>query len=251
MTDLDKKDILLQWADNALILGHRASEWCGHGPILEQDMAMSNIALDLIGHARNYYQYAAKLEGNGVQEDDYPYKRNFSEFRNILLVEQPNGHWGTTIIRHFLHDAFNYFYCEALCESKDETISAIAQKSLKEIKYHLRFSKEWTIRLGDGTEESHGKMQGAIDDLWMYSQEALIPTELETKMADAGIAPNLASIKPLFDDLVKETLDRATLTEPQEIPMQKGGKTGFHSEHIGYILAELQFMEKSYPNSVW
>jgi ring-1,2-phenylacetyl-CoA epoxidase subunit PaaC len=242
---------LLQLADNALILGHRLSEWCGHGPILEQDMAMSNIALDLVGQARNLYQYAAELERQGRDEDDLAYLRDVYDFRNVLLVEQPNGDFAMTVARQFLYSTFNFYYQQALTQSVDERLAAIAAKALKEATYHLRWSSEWVIRLGDGTEESHRRMNTAFDALWAFRGEFFMPTSDEKALAAQGVAPDLALVQSLVDAKIKLILDEATLPQPADGWMQSGGKTGRHSEHLGYILAEMQYLQRAYPNSEW
>lgn len=242
---------VLRIADNNLILGHRLSEWCGHGPILEQDIALTNIALDLVGQSRNYYQLAAEIKGDGATEDDFAYLRDVYAFQNVLLTEQPNGHFGETITRQFFFDGFNYYFTSELTKSSNKQLAAIAEKSLKEITYHLKFSSEWMIRLGDGTEESHTKMQQAVDDLWMFTGELFKADELDTEMEAAGIGVQLASIQPYFDRKVTEILNEATLTLPENSWMQKGGKQGQHSEHLGFILAELQFLQRAYPGAKW
>ncbi len=244
-------DYILRMADNAMILGQRLSEWCGHGPILEQDIAITNIALDLIGQARNLYQYAAELEGNGKTEDDYPFLRDVTDFKNVLLVEQPNGNWGQTLMRQFLYDTFNYYFYSAMQNSTDERLAAIAEKSLKEIKYHMRYSSEWVVRLGDGTEESHQKMQDALSDLWMYTGELTKPDKLDEQMASSGIGVDLKSIQAQWQKKVDEVLERATLKKPESNWMQSGGKQGKHGEHLGYMLADMQFMQRTYPNMEW
>jgi len=233
----------LHLADNALILGHRNSEWTGHGPILEQDIALSNIALDLLGQARNFYQYAAQLAGNNQTEDTLAYLRDSHEFRNCLLVEQPNSHWGTTILRQFFFSAYQFYFYNQLQQSKDETLAAIAEKALKEVTYHTRWSAEWVIRLGDGTEESHSNMQQAVDDLWKFTGELFIPADY----GDVDLIP----LKPLWEEKVNGVLSEATLTIPQKTWMQTGGKQGRHTEHLGYILAEMQYLQRAYPNSEW
>jgi ring-1,2-phenylacetyl-CoA epoxidase subunit PaaC len=238
-------------ADNAHILGHRLGEWCGHGPILEQDIAMTNISLDLIGQARSLYQYAAELEGKGRTEDDIAYLRDAWDFRNVLLVEQPNGDFGKTMVRQFLFDAYNFLFYKELKNSKDEQIAAIAEKSLKEVTYHLRFSSEWVIRLGDGTEVSHEKVQNALNDLWMFTGEMFEMNDFEKEMVKEGIGVDLEKLKPLWQKKVDDILKMATLTKPEKNWMQSGGKTGKHSEYLGFILAEMQFMQKTYPGQVW
>lgn len=241
----------LQIADNSLILGHRLSEWCGHGPVLEQDIALTNIALDLVGQARSLYQYAAQIEGNGKTEDDYPYLRLETDFKNVLLVEQANGHFGTTIARQFLFDAYHFAFCKALAHSTDTTLAAIAEKSLKEVSYHLRFSSEWVIRLGDGTDESHQKMQEAIDDLWMYTGELFEMTSTDTEALKAGIGVDLAEVKAFWDKKVPEVLEIATIQQPESGWMQSGGKNGKHSELLGFMLTEMQYLQRTYPGQEW
>ncbi len=242
---------ILQIADNSLILGSRISEWCGHGPVLEQDIALTNIALDLIGQARSLFQYAAEVEGQGRTEDDLAYLRIAREYRNVLLVEQPNGHFGTTIARQFLFDAYHYPFYKALMNSKDETLAAIAEKSLKEVTYHLRFSSEWMIRLGDGTDESHEKVQNALYDLWPYTGELFVPSETDNSALEMGIGVDLSGIKNFWNEKVDEILKIATLEKPQDGWMQSGGKQGKHSEHLGFILAEMQYLQRTYPGQEW
>ena len=242
---------ILRIADNALVLGQRLGEWCGHGPILEQDIALTNFSLDYIGQARNLFTYAGELEGKGQMEDDFAFLRDEDKFYNALLVEQPNGDWGQTIIRQFLFDAFNYYFHQALCKSSDAQLAAIAAKSLKEISYHLRFSSEWVIRLGDGTELSHQKMQTALDSLWMFSGELLQADEVDEEMATAGIGVNLESIRPFYEQKIKEIFNLATLSIPENTWMQKGGKQGQHTEHLGHLLSEMQYLQRSYPGLEW
>jgi len=247
-----KFEYLLRLGDNALILGHRLSEWCGHGPILEQDIAITNIALDQVGQARSLLQYAGEVEGKGRNEDDLAYRRDVMEFRNVLLAEQLNEDFAYTIVRQFLFDAFNYLLYQGLTKSADEQIRAIAEKSLKEITYHLRYSSEWMIRLGDGTEESHSKMQQALDDLFIYSGELLEADKVDQQLQQAGIAPSLNAMKPAYDQKVTDILQEATLQQPEPKYMQSGGKDGsMHTEHLGFILAELQFVQRAYPNMEW
>ncbi len=242
---------VLQLADNALILGHRLSEWCGHGPVLEQDIAMTNISLDHVGQARMYFQYAAELEGEGKTEDDLAYHRDAWDFRNLLLLEQPNGDWGNTLIRSFFYDAYHKLFLEELLKSNDERLVSIAQKAIKEVTYHLRYTSEWTIRLGDGTEESHARMQKAIDHLWPYTGEIFIMNDIEKWASELGIGPDITSLKPQWEQYIKEIFDRATLSLPENPYIQQGGKNGLHSEHLGYILAELQFVQRAYPGMEW
>ncbi len=242
---------LLQLGDNALILAQRLSEWCGHGPVLEQDIALTNIALDLLGQARLLLTYAGEVEGKGRSEDDLAYFRDAHQFRNVLLVEQPNGDWAHTIVRQLFFDAYHYYECQFLTRSCDERLAAIAEKALKEVTYHLRYSSEWTVRLGDGTEESHHRMQVAVDDLWMFTGELTTPNTVELEAAENGVGPDLSQIKPLWEAKVREVLTEATLTIPNQTWMQRGGKDGRHTEHLGYILAEMQFLQRAYPGLQW
>jgi ring-1,2-phenylacetyl-CoA epoxidase subunit PaaC len=236
----------LHLADNALIVGQRNAEWCGHGPVLEQDIAITNISLDLIGQARNFYQYAASLIGDDATEDSLAYLRKEREFKNCLLVEQSNGDWAQTILRQFLFSQYQYLLFEQLQNNKDEQIAAIATKSLKEITYHLRWSSEWIIRLGDGTEESHNRMLKAIDELWRYTGELFIPSDYEV-----GMGVDVIKLKETWLNKVKEVFSEATLTVPEKVFMQTGGKEGKHTEHLGYILTELQYLQRTYPGCEW
>jgi ring-1,2-phenylacetyl-CoA epoxidase subunit PaaC len=261
----------LQLADNALINGHRLSEWCGHGPILEQDIALSNIALDHLGAARSLYQYAAtqfnamtaaekqsffsspliqQVPGD-IDEDDLAYLRDGWDFRNALITELPNRDWAYTVARSFYLDTFNYFLFKALQQSNDETIAAVAEKSLKEVTYHMRWSSEWVIRLGDGTEESHARMQEALNEYWAYTGELTTPSSADAAMQQAGVGADLAAIKTNWEQRIAKVIAGATLTMPVATWMQSGGKEGRHSEHLGYVLTELQFMQRAYPNMEW
>jgi ring-1,2-phenylacetyl-CoA epoxidase subunit PaaC len=242
---------VLQLGDNALILSHRLSEWCGHGPVLEQDIALTNIALDLLGQARMLLAYAAALEGQGRNEDTIAYFRDAHQFRNALLVEQPNQDWAYTITRQFFFDTFNFYNYQALLASPDPQLAAIAEKSLKEVTYHLRYSSEWMARLGDGTPLSHQKIQQAVDDLWPFTGELTTPSQADQNATAAGIAPNLLTIKTLWEKKVAQVLQEATLAQPENNWMQRGGKEGRHTEHLGYILAEMQHLQRSYPGNQW
>ncbi|TAK48788.1 MAG: phenylacetate-CoA oxygenase subunit PaaI [Saprospiraceae bacterium] len=242
---------LLQLGDNALILGHRLGEWCGHAPEMELDIALTNIALDLTGQARALYQRATELNAQGKTEDDLAYLRDVPEFRNVLLVEQPNGDFAHSIARQFYFDAFNYFFHEELTRSSDAWLSGFAVKSLKEITYHLRFSSEWVLRLGDGTATSHEKMQTALDDLWYWTGEMTTPSDLERQMAADAIGPSLQQIKSRVNDRVNDVVSMATLQLPTGTWMQSGGKVGRHTEHLGFILAEMQFLQRAYPGNEW
>ena len=242
-------EYVLRIGDNALILGQRLSEWCGHGPVLEQDIAITNIALDLIGQSRSIFDYAGRLEGKGRSEDDIAFLRDAWDFRNVLLVEQPNRDWAYAIVRQFLFDGFHFLFQQAMTGSQDEQLAAIAEKSLKEITYHLRYSSEWMIRLGDGTEESHRRMQTALDDLWPFSGELFEMNKVDQLVIDAGIGVDLGALRPVYDERLDTILEQATLHKPESDWMQSGGKEGRHTEHLGYILAEMQFLQRTYPNS--
>ena len=244
-------DYTLYLADNSLILGQRNSEWCGHGPVLEQDIAITNISLDLIGQARNFYQYAAILIGNGATEDSLAYLRKEREFKNCLLVEQPNGDWGQTILRQYFFSQYQYLLYQQLQTSRDEQLAAIAEKSLKEVTYHLRWSSEWVIRLGDGTDESHQRMLKAIDELWRYTGELFEATSYELKAVSDSVGADVSKLKNQWLNKVKEIFNEATLPVPEKTFMQTGGKEGRHTEYLGYILTELQYMQRAYPNSQW
>lgn len=244
---------LLRQGDTTLILGHRLSEWCGHGPKLEQDIALINIALDLVGQSRSYLEYAAKIEGKNRTEDDLAYHRAEREFKNLLLVEQPNGNWGNTIMRSFYFDVFHYLYLHELVKSKDDQVAAIAQKSLKEVTYHLKHNADWVIRLGDGTEESHEKMQTAADELMMFTGEMFDMDEVDDLLIKEGIAPDLKPLKSKWLQKVKDVFTEAGLNLPDENTwMQSGGKLkGIHSEQMGFILAEMQYLPRAYPDATW
>lgn len=242
---------LLRLADNAAILGHRLSEWCGHGPELEEDIAIINTSLDLLGHARSIYTYAGEVEGQGKDEDDIAYLREERQYKNALICELPNGHYGDTIARQFLFDQFNFLLFSELVNSKDETIAAIAAKAIKEIRYHLRRSTEWTLRLGDGTEESHNRIQQSFNDVWAYTGDLFIQDESDKAVIETGIGPDLEKLFPVWKEKVSEVLTEATLQTPEYGWMHSGSKQGRHTEHMGYILAELQFVQRAYPGCEW
>jgi ring-1,2-phenylacetyl-CoA epoxidase subunit PaaC len=242
---------VLQLADTSLILAHRLSEWCGHGPVLEQDLALANIALDLLGEARSYYQYAAELEGKGRTEDDLAYLRSAVEYRNPLLVEQPNGDFAHTIVRQFLFDNYHYQLLKGLKNGPDTQLAAIAEKSLKEAAYHLKWSSEWMIRLGDGTPESRQRLDKAIATLWRFAGELTTPTATETQLQDLGLVPDYAALLPAMQAHLTHVLAEATVPEPTAVFAQQGGKGGRHSEHLGYLLTELQYMQRTYPGLTW
>jgi ring-1,2-phenylacetyl-CoA epoxidase subunit PaaC len=241
----------LRRADDALILGHRLSEWCGHAPMMEEDMALANMGLDLLGQARELYSYAAEVEGKGNDEDKFAYLRDVRQYRNLLLLEQPNGDFARTMARQFFYAAFADPYWRAMMNSPDATLAAIAAKSEKESAYHVRHCSEWMIRLGDGTEESHRRAQTAIDDLWAYTGEMFEADDSERGLIDAGIAIDPAALRPRWLESVSNVLREATLTLPDSDWMQQGGRSGRHSEHLGHLLSELQSMPRTFPGATW
>lgn len=241
---------LLLLGDNSMILGHRLSELCGHGPNLETDIALTNISLDLFGQVRSYFKYAATLK-EGETEDSIAFLRFERDYYNTILVEQPNKDFAHVIVRQFLFDAYHKPLLEQLMNNKDETISAIAHKSIKESKYHLRFSSEWVKRIGDGTEISHHKTQNAFNTLMPYIEELFIETPLELAMKNEGIGADLSLVKASFDKTMSDVLPSANI-ETSDIKLRKtNGKSGFHSEYLGFILTELQYMQRAYPDMSW
>lgn len=242
---------LLQLADNPLILGHRLSQLCGHGPSLETDIALTNISLDLFGQVRNYLQYAAEVQGEGKTEDDLAFLRYEHEYLNVLLVEQPNTDFAWIVGRQYLFDAYHLPLLGQLSQSKDERLAGIAQKSIKEVQYHHRFSSEWIKRLGDGTEESHQKMQLAMNQLWSYVEELFLETEVEREMKKAGIGADLQEIKKLFLADSQAIFAEAGILVPEGPWHRTVGKKGVHTENLGFILAELQYMQRTYPQMEW
>lgn len=242
---------LLRMGDNTLILGHRVSEWCGHSPVLEEDIALANTALDLIGQTQFWLGLAGEVEGKGRTADNLAYLRDAAAFRNVLLVERPNGDFGKTLMRQFLFDAYHLEMLRALLQSSDLRVVEIAGKALKEVSYHFERSADLVIRLGDGTEESHRRMQKALDDLWPYTAEMFLDDSADEAVAAAGIAPLPSALRAAWDTSVAEVLAEATLARPEGTYQHKGGKRGVHTEHLGYILADMQFLQRAYPNSVW
>jgi ring-1,2-phenylacetyl-CoA epoxidase subunit PaaC len=241
----------LHLADNSLILAQRNAEWCGHGPILEQDIAITNISLDLLGQSRNFYQYAAILTGNNASEDSLAYLRKEREFKNCLLVEQPNGDWAKTIVRQFFFSTYQYLLYDQLQYSKDEQLAAIAAKALKEVTYHLRWSSEWVIRLGGGTKESHNRTVSAVNELFQYTGELFINAGYESALINEAVSIDLTTLKEGWTKKITEVFADAALSIPEKTFMQSGGKTGIHSEHMGYILSDLQYVQRAYPNCEW
>lgn len=244
-------DYLLYLADSNLILSQRNAEWCGHGPILEQDIAITNISLDLLGQARNFYQYAAQLMDNGATEDSLAYLRTERTFKNCLLSEQPVGDWAQTILRQFLFSNYQYLLYDKLQHSNDQQIAAIAAKALKEVTYHLNWSAEWVIRLGDGTDESHERIVKAIENLWPYTGELFAAAAYEKAVAEDGTGIDPAILQTAWEEKNKAVFEEATLTLPEKVFAQSGGKTGVHTEHLGYLLTELQYLQRTYPGAQW
>ncbi len=253
--DLIANDILFEWllrrGDSVLILGHRVSEWCGHSPVLEEDIALANVALDLIGQARLWLGLAGEVEGKGRGENELAFLRDSWDFRNFLLVEQPNGDFGKTLMRQFLFDAHNAHLLTALKSSADPRIAEIAVKASKEVAYHLDRSADLVIRLGDGTDESHKRMQEALDVLWTYTGEMFIGDAVDAAMASSGLAPTPESLKEPWRATVQEVLDEATLSVPETGFAHLGGISGRHTEHLGHLLAEMQFLQRAYPGATW
>ena len=257
---------LLHLADNALILGQRDAEWCGHGPVLEEDIAMANISLDLIGQARLLYQHVADLQADGATEDSLAYFRDPDEFRNYTLLELPHfpsatgplagtasaeRDYATTIVRNFLYSALMQLLWPALEQSTDAQLAAIAARAAKEVRYHLRHSRDWVVRMGDGTDESHQRVQSALNHLMPYTQEFWTPSEAELEAMRLGVGPDVASLRPQWDDLVNEALTEATLKRPSDIGYITQGKNRQHSEHLGYVLGDMQVLARQHPGAQW
>lgn len=242
---------LLRTGDTNLILAQRLSEWCGHGPFLEEDLALTNITLDIFGTARSILEYAAKTENAGRTEDDLAFLRGEREFFSPLMCELPNGDYAFTIARQCIIDAFHVPFYSALSKSKDETLSGIAAKALKESNYHLRHSASWMERFGDGTEESHNKLQAAIDELWRFTDDLFETGEGYDELVKSGVAPDMNAIKAQWTKTMDEVLAKSTIKKPENAFMQKGSVKGIHTEHIGYLLAEMQYMQRSYPGARW
>jgi ring-1,2-phenylacetyl-CoA epoxidase subunit PaaC len=242
----------LRLADTALVLGHRLSEWTGQAPMLEEELALANAALDLIGQARGLYAHAAELEGKGRTEDDLAFLRDAPEYRNWLIAELPNGDFAKTVLRHFLVAAFLQPYWRALASSEDAILAAVAAKAEKEAAYHLRHAGEWVIRLGDGTEESHRRMEEALEELWPFTGEMFEVDEADRALIAGGLAPDPGALRAGWDAVVARVLDEATLPAPPAGAwMQSGGRRGVHTEHLGHLLAVMQHLPRAYPGAVW
>jgi ring-1,2-phenylacetyl-CoA epoxidase subunit PaaC len=245
-------EYLLRLGDSCLVLGHRLSEWCGHAPVLEEDIALANVALDLIGQARFWLTLAGEVEGQGRDADRLAFLRDAHAYRNHLLVEQKNGDFAVTMTRQFFFDAWHWLFLEQLQRSTDPRLAEIAAKAIKEVAYHVERSRDWIVRLGDGTEESHRRAQRAVDQLWPFTGELFEMDEVDRTLVERGVAVDLAALRPAWLELVGATLADATLAQPDpDAWMQKGGKRGGHSEHLGYLLAEMQFVQRAYPGAAW
>ncbi len=255
MTDNNTREMIKQYAirlgDDAVVQGHRLSEWCSNGPFLEEDLALTNVALDFIGRARMFYSYAAEIDGGEFTEDSYVYQRDCRDFSNLLIHELPRGDFAFTMARQYLVDEFDLAFMQVLCDSSDQTLAAIAAKAIKESHYHLRRSRDWMLRLGDGTEESHRRMQKAVDDLWGYTAELFELDELEQSLADQGVAVDSAAMKVDWQKAVGATLKEATLEVPEDDWSIRGGRHGMHTEHLGHMLSDLQFVQRAYPGQEW
>jgi ring-1,2-phenylacetyl-CoA epoxidase subunit PaaC len=253
--DANLLDYLLRLADSDLVLAQRLSEWVGKGPVLEEDIAMTNVGLDLLGQARLWFGYAgdveARIDGSGRSEDELAFRRDAHEFRNLLLVEQPNGSYADTLARQFLFDHWHALALRALARSTDVRIAEIAAKSLKEAAYHVERSSDWVVRLGDGTEESHRRMQDALEELWMYVGEMFVADATETALIEAGVAADVSALREPWDKAIDAVLAEATLSRPADRPMQRGGRSGVHTEHLGHLLCEMQFLQRAYPSARW
>ena len=251
MAERDLFDYLLRLGDTTLVLAQRLAQWCGKGPTFEEDMALSNTALDLLGQARLWLTYAGEIEGNGRDEDALAFLRDIQDFNNLLLVEQPNGDYATTIVRQFYFDVWHMLLLQQLVTSADARIAEIAAGALKEVTYHRRRSSDLVVRLGDATDESHRRMQNAVDDLWAFTGEMFTPDATDELIVAQNIGPQLGTLRAPWLTDVTETFCAATLTVPQNTWMQKGGKQGQHTEHLGYLLAEMQFLQRAYPGAKW
>jgi len=246
-----KFDYLLRLGDNALVLSQQLGAWCGHGPALEEDLALTNVALDLLGQARLWLSYAGEVEGQGRDEDALACLRDGDAFRNLLLVEQPNGHYGDTVMRQFLFDAWHQHLLAALARSSDPRMAEIAQKASKEVRYHVQRSAQLVVALGDGTAQSHDRMQASLDRLWPFTQEWFESDAVDAACAQQALAPPAASLAEPWHASVSAVLTRATLRMPDTIGHQRGGRQGVHSEYLGHLLAELQFLQRAYPGARW
>lgn len=246
-----KTDYCIALADDALILGQRLSEWCSNAPFLEEELALANVALDMIGRANLFYEYAATIDAAGRSADQLAFGRDCRDYTNLLINELPKGDFAFTMARQFLVDAFNVEFLQKLQRSTDKHIAGVAEKALKESLYHLRRSRAWVVRLGDGTAESHERIQKAFDDLWAYVPELFQVSASEAALLDEGIAVDRSALRPAWDQVIDATLGEGRLQRPDESREISGGRAGIHTEHLGYLLAEMQFLQRTYPNLEW
>ncbi len=244
-------EYVLRLGDNALVLGQRVSEWCGHSPFVEEDVAMANTALDHIGRARLLLSLAGEIEGRGQTEDDLAYKRSEREFKNFLLCELPIGDFAFTIVRQVLMDTYHYHLYDRLQRSSDETLAAIAAKVVKESTYHLRHSSQWLIRLGDGTDESHRRAQAALDEQWRFTSELFAADSVDDYAVAAAIGPDVTALEQVWREHVGGILDESTLQQPEDVPLAASGRRGLHTEHMGFLLASMQAVQRAYPGLEW
>jgi ring-1,2-phenylacetyl-CoA epoxidase subunit PaaC len=244
-------EYLLRLGDDRLVLGHRLSEWCGHAPILEEDIALANIALDLIGQASRFLALAGEIEGAGRDEDALAYLREAIDYRNVLMVELPKGDFASTIVRQFLFSVAAYYQMEGLVKSNNSTLAGLASKALKEARYHVRHTGEWVIKLGDGTTESHRRAQDALEAVWRFTGEMFLVDDVDAALTADGTIPDMALVEPKWQAQVADVVRRATLTLPESGYMQRGGRAGRHSEHLGHLLSEMQIVQRSYPGAKW
>ncbi len=253
MPDLQQKllNYCIALGDDSLVLGHRLSEWCSNGPFLEEDLALTNVALDFIGRARFFYTHAAELDSKGRSEDDFAYLRDCRDYRNFLINELPNGDFAFTMARQLMVDTYDMLFYQRLQHSSDATLASIACKAIKESRYHLRRSRDWIVRLGDGTDESHTRSQNAFNELWGYANEMFDMSDDEVQLLDTGIAVNRAALRQDWDHAMTEVLEEARLEVPANDWAIGGGRQGMHSEHLGFMLAEMQFLQRSYPGLQW
>lgn len=252
MTDIQLKETLIRLGDDSLVLAQRLAEWCGHAPILEEDIALTNIALDLLGRAQNYLKLAGDLCDPVKSDDDLAYHRDAEEFRNLLLLEQPNGHFGDTICRQFLFDHFSLLRAEHLAsQTVNKDVAAIAAKAIKEIRYHVDHSSKWMKRLGDGTSESHEKIQGSLDNLWKYTNEMFSADDFDRAAIESGLLPELGELKKVWTKRVGEVINESTLTMPSNSNMEIGGRQGEHTPHLAVMLEEMQVLPRTYPGTNW
>jgi ring-1,2-phenylacetyl-CoA epoxidase subunit PaaC len=249
--NMKNKELYILLADTTLILGQRLSEWCGHGPAIEEDIALSNVALDYIGQATSLYKEISAQSGDDRTEDDWAFLRQSSDYKNILIVELPNGDYAFTIARQFLFSSWYYLYLEKLATSKDDFLAGFAAKSLKEVKYHFQHSRDWVIRMGDGTQESASRISKAINDIWSFTGEMFTLTEEESALVTQGVGVDNTTLLQPWKEIVNQTLQAAQLTFPADTWMQRGGKEGKHSEHFGFLLAEMQYLPRTYPGAKW